>query len=86
MLIARFLEECSDYPAAKEALSCAAPLARNRIEEEDRALAALRVDLASEGATENRLGELRKYAETAAMNDNRSIAAQLLEKYEKQKN
>ena len=85
MRLARFLEECSDYPAAKEALSCAAPLARNRIEEEDRALAALRVDLASEGTTENRLGELKKYAETAAMNDNRIIAAQLLVKYEKQK-
>ena len=64
----------------------AAPLVRNRIEEEDRGFALLRVDLASEGATEKRLGELKIYAETAAMDDNRCIAAQLLEKYEKQKN
>lgn len=46
MRIARFLEECSDYPAAREALSCAAPLARNRIEEEEQSLWALFVQFA----------------------------------------
>ena len=84
MRIARFLEECADYSAARESLSLAAPLARNRIEEEDRAFALLRIDLAVEGATETRLDKLRGYAEMAAMNDNRNIAAQLLEKYGKQ--
>lgn len=83
MRLARFLDECADYPATREALSRAAPLVGNSIEEEDRAFALLRVDLASEGVTEKRLEELRRYAEKAIMNDNRSIAAQLLEKYGK---
>ena len=84
MRLAGFFDECADYSAARESLSLAAPLARNRIEEEDRAFALLRIDLAVEGATETRLEKLRGYAEMAAMNDNRIIAAQLLEKYGKQ--
>ena len=83
MRLAGFFDECADYSAAREALSLAAPLARNRIEEEDRAFALLRIDLAVEGATETRLEKLRGYAEVAAMNDNRIIAAQLLKKYGK---
>ena len=81
--IAKFLEECRDWAAARAALDAAAPLAKYRTHREDVAFARLRIDLASEGATDERLDELRQISVSAAMNDNRLAAARLLKTYER---
>ena len=78
----KFLEECRDWVAARMALDAAAPLAQHRTHREDIAFARLRIDLASEGATDERLAELRRISVSAAMNDNRLAAARLLKTYE----
>jgi len=81
--IAKFLEECRDWTAARAALDIAAPLAKYRTQREDVAFARLRIDIAAEGATVERLGELRRISVSAAMNDNRLAAARLLKTYER---
>ena len=79
--IAKFLEECRDWTAARAALDIAAPLAKYRTHREDVAFARLRIDIAAEGATVERLGELRRISVSATMNDNRLAAARLLRTY-----
>ena len=81
--IAKFLEECRDWPTAREALEMAAPLAKYRTYHEDIAFARLRIDLADVGITPARLNELRLLSTSAAMNDNRLAAARLLKTYER---
>ncbi len=80
--IAKFLEECRDWAAAREALERTAPLAKYRTYREDIAFARLRIDLADAGITPARLDELRHLSTSAAMNDNRLAAARLLKTYE----
>ena len=80
--IAKFLEECRDWTAAREALELAAPLAKYRTYREDVAFARLRIDLADGGITPARLDELRRISTSATMNDNRLAAARLLKTYE----
>ena len=80
---AKFLEECRDWTAARAALDLAAPLAKYRTHREDVAFARLRIDIAAEGATADRLDELRRISASAAMNDNRLAAARLLKSYER---
>ena len=80
--IAKFLEECRDWTAAREALERTAPLAKYRTYREDIAFARLRIDLADAGITPARLDELRRLSTSAAMNDNRLAAARLLKTYE----
>ena len=80
---ARFLEECHDWTAAREALERAAPLAKYRTYREDIAFARLRVDLADAGISPARLDELRRISTSATMNDNRLAAARLLKTYER---
>lgn len=81
--IAKFLEECRDWAAAREALELAAPLAKYRTYREDIAFARLRIDLADAGASLERLDELRRISTSATMNDNRLAAARLLKTYER---
>ena len=81
--IAKFLEECRDWTAAREALELAAPLAKYRTYREDVAFARLRIDLADGGITPARLDELRRLSTSATMNDNRLAAARLLKTYER---
>ena len=81
--IAKFLEECRDWTAAREALELAAPLAKYRTYREDIAFARLRIDLADGGASPERLDELRRISTSATMNDNRLAAARLLKTYER---
>ena len=81
--IAKFLEECRDWPTAREALELAAPLAKYRTYREDVAFARLRIDLADAGITPARLDELRLLSTSATMNDNRLAAARLLKTYER---
>ena len=81
--IAKFLEECRDWTAAREALELAAPLAKYRTYREDVAFARLRIDLADGGITPARLDELRRISTSATMNDNRLAAARLLKTYER---
>jgi len=80
---AKFLEECRDWTAAREALELAAPLANYRTYREDIAFARLRIDLAEAGASPERLEELRRISTSATMNDNRLAAARLLKTYER---
>ena len=80
---AKFLEECRDWTAAREALELAAPLAKYRTYREDIAFARLRIDLADGGITPARLDELRRISTSATMNDNRLAAARLLKTYER---
>ncbi len=80
--IAKFLEECRDWTAAREALERTAPLAKYRTYREDVAFARLRIDLADGGITPARLDELRRISTSATMNDNRLAAARLLKTYE----
>ena len=80
---AKFLEECHDWTAAREALELAAPLAKYRTYREDIAFARLRVDLADAGISPERLDQLRCIATSATMNDNRLAAARLLKTYER---
>ena len=79
---AKFLEECQDWAAARTALDIAAQFAKYRTHREDIAFARLRIDLAAEGTTDERLFELRQISVSAAMNDNRLVAARLLKIYE----
>ena len=79
---AKFLEECRDWAAAREALELAAPLAKYRTCREDVAFARLRIDLADAGASPERLDELRRISTSATMNDNRLAATKLLKTYE----
>jgi hypothetical protein len=81
--IAKFLEECRDWTAAREALELAAPLAKYRTYREDVAFARLRIDLADGGITPARLDELRRLSTSATMNDNRLAAARLLKAHER---
>ena len=81
--IAKFLEECRDWTAARETLELAAPLAKYRTYREDIAFARLRIDLADGGITPARLDELRRISTSATMNDNRLAAARLLKTYER---
>ncbi len=81
--IAKFLEECRDWAAAREALDLAAPLAKYRTYREDIAFARLRIDLADSGISPERLDELRRISTSATMNDNRLAAARLLKTYER---
>ena len=81
--IAKFLEECRDWTAAREALERTAPLAKYRTYREDVAFARLRIDLADGGITPARLDELRRLSTSATMNDNRLAAARLLKTYER---
>jgi hypothetical protein len=81
--IAKFLEECRDWTAAREALELASPLAKYRTYREDIAFARLRIDLADDGITPARLDELRRISTSATMNDNRLAAARLLKTYER---
>ena len=81
--IAKFLEECRDWTAAREALERTAPLAKYRTYREDIAFAQLRIDLADAGITPARLEELRRLSTSATMNDNRLAAARLLKTYER---
>jgi len=80
---AKFLEECRDWAAAREALELAAPLAKYRTYREDIAFARLRIDLADAGSSPERLNELRRLSTSATMNDNRLAAARLLKTYER---
>jgi len=81
--IAKFLEECRDWAAAREALERAASLAKYRTYREDIAFARLRIDLADVGISPERLDELRRLSTSATMNDNRLAAARLLKTYER---
>ena len=81
--IAKFLEECRDWTAAREALERTAPLAKYRTYREDIAFAQLRIDLSDAGITPARLDELRRLSTSAIMNDNRLAAARLLKTYER---
>ena len=78
---AKFLEECRDWTAARAALDIAAPLAKCRAHREDIAFARLRIDLAADGATDERIDGLRRISVSATMNDNRLAAARLLRTY-----
>ena len=80
---AKFLEECRNWGAAREALELAAPLAKYRTYREDVAFARLRIDLADVGTSPERLDELRRISTSATMNDNRLAAARLLKTYER---
>ena len=80
---AKFLEECRDWTAAREALELAMPLAKYRTYREDIAFARLRIDLADAGISPERLDELRRISTSATMNDNRLAAAKLLKTYER---
>lgn len=79
---AKFLEECCDWASAREALDLAATLAKRRTCREDVAFARLRIDLAADGASAERLAELRRVSTSAIMNDNRLAATRLLKTYE----
>ena len=81
--IAKFLEECRDWTAAREALERTAPLAKYRTYREDVVFARLRIDLADGGITPARLDELRRLSTSATMNDNRLAAARLLKAHER---
>ena len=81
--IAKFLEECCDWAAAREALALAEPLAKYRTYREDIAFARLRIDLADAGISPERFDELRRLSTSATMNDNRLAAARLLKTYER---
>ena len=81
MRVARFLEECEDWKSAKDVVERAAPLAARRSQRENLAFARLRLAIAADGATPERLGELRRFASSAIMNTNRRKAAEMLEKY-----
>lgn len=78
---AKFLEECRDWTAARVALDIAAPLAKSRVHREDVAFARLRIELAADGPTDERIDGLRRISVSATMNDNRLAAARLLRTY-----
>ena len=80
---AKFLEECRDWAAAREALELAAPFAKYRTYREDIAFARLRIDIADGGISPARLDELRRISTSATMNDNRLAATKLLKTYER---